>query len=212
MGERQSREILAISAVILAGGRGRRLGGDKAAVKLGGETLLERVVRLVSQLSDDVIAVARAGQRLQAALPSDSVRLLSDAEPHSGVLAGVATGLAAAHHDWCLVVACDMPFISLDLIGYMISLRRGYDAVVPRLEAGLEPLLSLYHKRCLPALWDALRAGERRVVSFFGPLRVRYVEAAEIGRFDPTGRSFYNINAPQELCQAREWLRGTSQG
>lgn len=206
MTECRSADISPISAVVLAGGRGTRLGGDKATIKLGGETLLHRAVRLASQLSNDVIVVARADQQLAVTLGVDGARILSDTEPYVGVLAGMGTGLAAARHDWCLVVACDMPFVSLEMLEHMLSLRQGYDAVVPRLEVGLEPLLSLYHKRCLPALWRALRAGDHRVVSFFGSLRIRYVEAGEIQRFDQTGRSFHNINSPEQLSQAREWL------
>lgn len=200
-----------VSAVVLAGGHGRRLGRDKASLELGGETLLQRMVRLVSRLSHDVIVVVRPHQQLhvdvQVGLAGDRIRTLSDAEPYVGVLAGIASGLAGARHDWCLVAACDMPFISLDLLQFMVTLRQGYDAVVPRLEVGLEPLLALYHRCCLPALWRALEAGKRRVVSFYGSLRVRYVEPAEIRRFDPTGHSFHNINVPEDLAQAREWLR-----
>jgi len=206
-----------LSAVVLAGGRGRRLGGDKATIELGGETLLQRAVRLVSHSSDDVMAVVRAQQRqrlqveAQVGQTCNGVRIVFDAQPYVGVLAGIASGLAAARHDWCLVVACDMPFINLDLLQHMTTLRQGYDAVVPRLEVGLEPLLSLYHKRCLPALWRTLDAGERRVVSFYQSLRVRYIGADEIRRFDPEGRSFHNINSPEDLARAREWLRITLQ-
>jgi len=209
-----SRQPSPISAVVLAGGRARRLGRDKATIKLGGETLVQRAVRLVSALSGDPMVVGRADQQSQLAQQIRGARILSDVEPFTGVLAGIASGLTAARHDWCLVVACDMPFVRPDLVRYMMSLREGYDAVVPRLEVGLEPLLSLYHKNCLPALWRALKLGERRVVSFYAPQRVRYVEAAEIRLIDPKGRSFHNINLPGDLAQAKEWLRagGASEG
>ena len=198
-----SGQIAPISAVVLAGGRGRRLGRDKATVELGSQTLLQRVIESVSQLSDDIIAVLRPGQHLQV----DGARLATDAEPFAGLLAGMAAGITSARYYWCLVVASDMPFLNTDLIWHMMSLRPGYDVVVPRVEAGVEPLHALYHKRCLPALWRALRAGERRVVSFYRPLKVRYLESVEIARFDPTGRSFFNINAPEDLAQAQEWVR-----
>ena len=205
-----------LSAVVLAGGCGTRLGRNKAAIELGRETLLQRVLRLVSWLSDDIMVVVRAHQQpeveLQVALAADGVRTLCDAEPYVGALAGIASGLTAARHDWCLVIACDMPFASLDLLQYMITLQQGYDAVVPRLEVGLEPLFSLYHKRCLPAVWRALEQGQRRVASFYPSLRLRYVEATEIRTFDPTGRSFHNINSPEDLAKAREWLGTTFEG
>jgi len=202
----RSRQSSPISAAVLAGGRATRLGRDKVTIELGGETLIQRAVRLVSALSDDVIVVGRTDQQSQLAQLIHGARILSDAEPFVGVLAGIASGLVAARHDWCLVVACDMPFVSLDLVRYMMSLKEGYDVVVPRLEEGLEPLLSLYHKNCLPALLCALKLGARRVVSFYAPQRVRYVEAAEVHRIDPMGRSFHNINVPEDLVRAQEWL------
>lgn len=193
------------SAVILAGGGSERLGRDKATVELAGKTLLEREVGLMRRLSDDVIVVLRPGQPPQAW----GARVVTDAEPYTGVMAAIAAGLAAARYDWSLVVACDMPFVSPYLVRHMMSLRRGYDAIVPRLEVGLEPLHALYHQRCLPALLSALARGEHRVVSFYGSLKIRFIAPSEIRPYDPEERSFFNINTPQELAQAEEWLRET---
>lgn len=191
-----------ISAIILAGGRGARLGGDKATLQLAGRTMLEHVGDLLATLSDDLIVVRRADQRLSL----DGARVVADVLPDAGVLAAITAGLQAAHHDWSLVVACDMPFLSPVLIGYMLSQRTGHDIVVPRLEVGYEPLHALYQQRCLPALWEALRAGQRRVIAFYQHLRVRDLTPAEVAVHDPQGRSFYNINTPEELMQARKWL------
>ena len=191
-----------ISAVILAGGRGGRLGRDKASVVLGGKTLLQRVQRLVCGLSDDVIVVVRPNQQLGVR----DARVVTDVRGHAGVMAAMAAGLVAARHEWSLVVACDMPFISLDMVTYMLSLRQTYDVVVPRLVVGFEPLHALYHKRCLAALWVALEEGRRRVVSFYETLRVRHVDPTEIALCDPEGRSFYNINTPRDLLQAEAWI------
>ncbi|OGO05329.1 MAG: hypothetical protein A2Y73_06265 [Chloroflexi bacterium RBG_13_56_8] len=202
----EEEDAISVSAAILAGGRSVRLGRDKASVQLAGETLLDRVVRMMSCLSDDVIVVVRPGQ---ARVVVDA-RILMDAAPHVGVMAAIATILAEAHYGWSFVAACDMPFISLGLVRYMISLTHGYDVVVPQLEVGLEPLHALYHKRCLPALRKALARGERRVISFYGELRVRYISLSEMRPYDPLGRSFFNINTAEDLNRAEEWIRSTS--
>jgi molybdenum cofactor guanylyltransferase len=195
-------EPASASVVILAGGRGERLGRDKAGVTLGGQTLLQRALGLFAPFSDDLIVVARADQRLEAW----GARVVHDEVPDGGVLAGMAAGLGAAQHAWCIVVACDMPFVNLRLFGYMLSLATGYDVVVPKLDVGLEPLHALYHMRCLPALRQALAEGRRRVVSFYESLHVRYILPSESAPFDPLGRSFYNINTPEELARAQGWL------
>lgn len=188
----------AISAIILAGGRGERLGGrDKATLALGGRTLVQRAADTLASLSDDVIVVRRADQSLMV----DGARVVTDLTPYQGVLAGIAAGLEAARHDWALTVACDMPFLNLTFIHHMIALASAPDlaAIVPQLQVGQEPLHALYHKRCLPSLRRALEACERRVRSFYAELPVHYVLESEIRTFDSEMLTFYNINTADEL-------------
>lgn len=192
------------SAVVLAGGRGKRLGGDKATVEIApGLTLLRRSLSLVEPLSTDIIVVRRPDQHLEA----PGARIVTDRPPFEGPLAGILAGLEAAREEWVLVVACDMPFLSIPLLRYLMTLRPGYDVVVPSLEVGMEPLHALYHRRAVPAIRAALEQGERRLISFYRALRVRAVTADELAPFDREGRTFFNINTPEDLQQARAWLR-----
>jgi len=194
---------LPVSVVILAGGRGERLGQDKATLDLGGISLLQRVLDAMAPLSDDLVVVLRRDQELAVMPPT---RIVRDQEPFAGVLAGLAAGLETTRHAWSLLVACDMPFVSHRLVRYMFSRRPGYDIVVPRTPEGLEPLHAFYHHRCLLPLRQALVEGQRRVISFYRSLRVRYVEGAEIEVHDPGGLSFFNVNTPEDLARARDWL------
>ncbi|NLD71878.1 MAG: molybdenum cofactor guanylyltransferase [Chloroflexi bacterium] len=193
-----------ISAVVLAGGRGERLGMDKADVVLGGKTLLLRSLSLLAPLTDDPVVVLRPGQSLHGGPPP--ARVVRDLAPYAGVLAGMAAGLQACRHDWAIVVACDMPFLNADLLAHMISLRDEHDIVVPRLTVGLEPLHALYHRRTLPAIRRAMDAGRRRLVSFYEGLDVRYVDEPTLLRLDPELRSLFNVNTPPDLALAEEWL------
>ncbi|MHB0856926.1 MAG: molybdenum cofactor guanylyltransferase [Anaerolineae bacterium] len=200
---------LDLSVVILAGGRGERLGGDKASVVLGERALLQRQIdAALSAGCDDVLIVLRADQRLSL----EGVRVTRDLDQYEGVLAGLAAGLASARHDWSLVVACDMPFVEKRLVCYMMSLREDWDVVIPRRPEGLEPLHALYHKRCLPPIIDSLRQGRRRAVSFLDQCRVRELAPEEADRIDPEGRSFFNVNTPADLAQARAWLLDSEAG
>jgi molybdopterin-guanine dinucleotide biosynthesis protein A len=193
-----------VSVVVLAGGRGQRLGADKATIEIApGETLLQRALALVAPLSDDLIVVQRADQHLDA----PGARVISDRPPFEGPLAGILAGIEAARQEWSLVVACDMPFLSRPLVRYLLALRPGHDVVVPRLEVGMEPLHALYHRRAAPAIQAALERGERRLISFYRALRVRAVTPDELAPFDRDGRAFFNVNAPEDLAQARAWLR-----
>lgn len=197
------------SAIILAGGRGERLAGqDKAALLLDSETLLERAHRRVAALADEVVIVLRPDQELAPPLvaATQGAIVVRDLPDHAGVLAAMCVGLEATRHEWSLLVACDMPFIQPSLVRYMWSLREGWDVVVPRLKVGLEPLHALYHRRCLSSIHDALAQERRRVISFYEPLRVRYVDEDEIARYDPRRLSFFNINTPEDLVRAQELL------
>jgi len=190
----------AISVAILAGGYGKRLGRDKAKLRLGEEISLQRVVRRLGPLSEDVIVVRRRDQ----AVDIGGVRVVADLEPFNGPLAGIAAGITSARHPWCFLAACDMPFIDLDLVLYMLTLRTGVDAVVPHPAPGHEPLHALYHRACLASVLDRLERGEKRLRGFYSELRVRFVTPHEIASIDPDQLSFLNINTPEDLRNARE--------
>jgi molybdopterin-guanine dinucleotide biosynthesis protein A len=192
-----------LSLAVLAGGRGERLGADKAALLLAGEPLLARVLRRLAPLSDDVSVVLRPGQALAA---PPGVRLATDLAPYGGALAALAAGIAAARHAWVAVVACDMPYAAPDPLRAMAALARGADAVVPRLAVGLEPLYALYHRRCLGAITAALARGERRLSAFHPDVRVRYVSPEEIGA---RPELWLNINTADDLAAAERLLSDT---
>jgi molybdopterin-guanine dinucleotide biosynthesis protein A len=197
--------VPAISAVVLAGGKSTRLGKDKSLLLLDGEPLLARVVRRLSALSDDLIVMTNDPARYEPlALPA---RLVSDERPGVGVLMGLYTGLKVASYSRALAVACDMPFLNLPLLRYMVPLADGYDVVVPQQNGFLEPLHAIYGKNCLPAMLRRLKQGRRQIISFFDDVRVRCVGQADIDRFDPLHLSFLNVNTPEDWRRAQALLK-----
>ena len=197
------RSDLALSGVVLAGGRSTRLGRDKALLELEGRPLITRTLDVLAQLTDDLIIVTS----LASHLFSQSARVVADRYVGAGVLAGVHAGLLAARGELALVVACDMPFLNLDLLRYIISLARDADVVVPRW-TDVEPLHAVYRPAtCLGPIEKALARNERRIVSFYDGLRVCYVERDEIAQFDPQGLSFFNVNGPEDWERARVLAR-----
>ena len=189
-----------LAGVILAGGKSRRMGRDKSLLMLQGETLVARTVRTLAQLSDDLILVTNTPDQFTGL----SVTLTGDVIPGGGALSGIHAGLVAARSEWALVVACDMPFLNLDLLRYMAGLTPGHAAVVPRWQGELETLHTLYSRQCLPAIEPILRRGGGRIIEFYERVNVRYVKPSEIARFDPQGLSFYNINSPEDWTRAQE--------
>lgn len=190
-----------ISSILLAGGKSSRMGKDKARLKLDGRLMiLQGIARKLLTISDEVI-VSTDGRRYDDL--NVGVKWVDDVYPGVGCLGGIYSGLKEASSDYALVVACDMPFLNLELLRYMISLPRDYDILAPRLGDKIEPLHAIYSKSCLQPTKRLLEAGHRKIVDLFGKVRVRYLSQEVIERYDPEHRSFFNINSPNELSEAR---------
>ncbi len=191
-----------LTAIVLAGGLSRRLGRTKALEHVGGELLIHRVLNRVSEVADEtVLVVANFEQAAALPLPRN-VRVVTDAYPDSGSLGGIYTGLEAANTGWGLTVACDMPFLNVDLLKRQAELRPGFDVVVPELDGRPEPTHALYSKACLDHIRPRLAAGEFKIAGFFEEVRVRTVTQAEVLEYDPDRLSFFNVNTQEDLDRA----------
>jgi molybdopterin-guanine dinucleotide biosynthesis protein A len=163
-------------------------------------------VSLVARLCRDVVVVLNDPQDW----PDLPARLITDIYPDGGALGGIYSGLLSAQHDYALAVACDMPFLSADLLCAMLARPRDYDVLVPRsLRPGttrnaldVESLHAIYAKACLEPMRMALEGGRRQIATFFPQVRVAYVEPEETTRYDPAGRSFMNVNTPEQMAEA----------
>jgi molybdopterin-guanine dinucleotide biosynthesis protein A len=198
---------LEISGIILAGGKGLRLGRDKALETINGRDLLHRVVSRLSFLESDIVIVATEKQRLSWFGDYPGVKIVTDIYPDKGPLGGIYTGLVTSDTRYNLVVACDMPFLSQPLLGYMVQLSANFDLVIPRWNGLVEPLHAVYSKDCLAAMESTLKQGILSVTKLLSLVRVRYVEAEEIERFDPKHLSFFNVNTEADLAMAKEIAR-----
>ena len=191
----------------MAGGVSRRLGKNKALERIGGRALIERVVdRLIPVTTEVMVVVARPKQAEPLPLPS-SVRVITDRYPGRGSLGGIFTGVDASAERWSLVVACDMPFLDLDLLRHLMAKSTNADAVIPRLNGQPEPLHALYSKACLGPMERMLRAGQLKIAPLFETVRVRYVDEGTIDRIDPRHLSFFNINTQAQLEEALRLVR-----
>lgn len=197
--------VQAISAVVLAGGESRRLGQDKCMLLVDGQPLLTRTLALLASLAGDLVVVSNDPHRTRD-VPF-AVRLVPDRTPGVGALMGLYSGLRAARHQRAVAVACDMPFLNLPLLRYMVDLSADYDVVLPRVGDMVEPLHAIYGKGCLGPMERQLALGRRRIISFFDDVRVRYVEEAEVDRYDPRHLSFLNVNTPDDWRRVQALLR-----
>jgi molybdopterin-guanine dinucleotide biosynthesis protein A len=184
-----------VSAIVLAGGQSRRMGRDKALIDYQGRPIIAHVVDTLRALSDDIAVVSNQSDLYG----SFGARSVPDYEPPCGPLGGIAVGLQAALHPLAVVVACDMPFLNVTLLRWLIDLAEGYDAVVPQTGDEFEPLHAVYRRECYSPIVRRIERSERRVISFFADVRLRPVPEPEWRVLDPAGRSLVNLNTPDDL-------------
>ena len=193
-----------LSCIVLAGGRGLRLGRNKALEMVDQQTLIQRTVSSLLFLNTEIIVVT-GPHNTELGLDSfRRVRMVIDAFPGRGPMVGIYTGLLNSRSEKNLVVACDMPFLNASLLSHMAVVSDGFDAVVPRLDKDVEPLHAVYGKNCLIQTKFLLDEGVYSVSELFKRVRVRYVDGTEIDKFDPEHLSFFNINNENDLDRAHK--------
>jgi molybdopterin-guanine dinucleotide biosynthesis protein A len=180
------------SAIVLAGGRSRRMGRDKASLAIDGVRLLERVAGALRPHVREVLVGAAAGQDVAL----DGARVVADRASGQGPLMGLASCLATSTSDRNLVAACDLPELPPALLERLLEEALDWEAVVPQGPDGsLEPLLAVYRRRLLPDIERLLAAGERRIRPLFARRQVRYLPLAELGL-----GALANLNTPEDLA------------
>ncbi len=189
-----------LTGLVLAGGASRRMGRNKGFLELDGRALIEIVLERTMEVCAEVLIVAGEASPYVGL----GARVVEDRFPGVGVLGGLHAGLRAASHDLSLAVGCDMPFVEPDLLVAFAGWASGFDVALLRHGRYTEPLHAAYRRTCLPAIERAITHGERRVISFFSDVRVRYVTPLEVKAIDPHLNSFRNVNTPREWKTIRD--------
>lgn len=197
-----------ISSVILAGGKSLRLGHDKITEKVGNVTLLEKVISRIDSLSKDIVIVTAEERSFKEFADNNKVKTVADIFPGRGSLGGIYTGLKKSETFYNLVIAADMPFLNGELLAYMTEVAEGFDFVIPKIGTFFEPLHAIYSKNCIAPIETMIKKNRRVIIELFDFVKVRYVEAEEIERFDPEHLSFFNINTVEDLELARKIADG----
>lgn len=194
-------------AGILSGGRGSRIGNrDKAQLIYGDETFLQRKVRLLSPYFSEIIISAPSSPSVSACdcdisalgASQKSLQVVRDEVEGIGPLMGLAALLKKSSKELICITTVDAPFIIPELMCYLISKIGDADAHVPRWNGFPEPLFAVYRSSCLPAVQKSIAAHQRRIISFYKHITVKYTPEQIVRRFDPKGRSFININTMED--------------
>jgi molybdenum cofactor guanylyltransferase len=199
---------MAYSAIILAGGKGKRMGyREKALLEFNGKPLITCVIKSLEKVVDDIIISVRdkaQEELLITVLPGYTY--ISDDYENTGPLSGILSSLTACRDEFCFIAACDMPFINENVVDLLFKKSEDHDAAIVRREDGyLEPLHAVY--KCKPMVFETKKAimnGNKKILAPIHRMKVNYVEIEEIRKIDPDLKTFININTLEDLnrnCQ-----------
>ena len=191
-----------MTGIILAGGTSKRIGEDKAFLRIGAKYCIEHVIQKLKAVFNPVLIVTP--------YPSSyhhlGVRVVQDTLGGKGPLGGIFTGLLAADDRYSFVCGCDMPFLNTILLRAMGDMLRDYDILVPFVGGFLEPLHSIYSKNCLEAIKNHFDRADFKIKSFFSEVRCIYVSEYQVRKHDPDLLSFFNLNTSRMLPRAQGLL------
>jgi molybdopterin-guanine dinucleotide biosynthesis protein A len=188
-----------LTGIVLAGGRSRRMGVDKALLDVGGRPIIGRVLDALVVSCAHVLVVAKD----PSAYAGLGARVVLDPVPDHAPLVGLCAGLLAAPTAWVFAAACDLPFLAPAAVRALAARAAGWDAVVPRVGGRWHPLHAVYARGVAETLGRQAAAGERSVWRALASLRVREVGADELAGADPTLRTLCNVNTPAAYRAAR---------
>lgn len=191
------KEEVTIGAVILTGGRGRRLGYPKELLSLNGRRVIERILEVLRLFFSEIHVVSNSAISFDQV---GEIKVFPDLIPDCGPLGGIYTGLKMSSRDQVFFVGCDMPFLRPGLIAEEIKIARlnRYDCIIPSGPSGIEPLHAIYSRSVLSGLEEVLRKKKLSINKFSSRFNSFYlkVDSGDLS-------SFFNINTMEDLNEAR---------
>jgi molybdopterin-guanine dinucleotide biosynthesis protein A len=200
------------SAVVLAGGFSRRFGRDKGLVVLEGKPLVIHVIDCIFKVVEEVLVVVSSeDQRANfEVILGEKAVLVIDRKKSQSPLVGAMTGFETAQGEYSLLLPCDTPLVSSQIVQFLFDMCTNRSAAIPRWPGGyIEPLQAVYHtKSALTSAKKALELGNMNMRSMIDNLtRVRYVSTIVLEQMDPKLLTFLNVNTPKDLTRVKSFLK-----
>ena len=201
-----ARETKRVAAAILAGGLARRMAGaNKGVLRVGEQRILDRQVALLREVADPVFIVSSRPDT-SGAVTGGILTIVPDALPGTGPLGGIYTAITSSPRTRTLVVACDMPFLTLPLLRLLAGDSTA-DLVIPRSPRGYEPLCATWSAACAEPIRRRIERGELKAALVVEELRVEELGPEVLAACDPHGLLFMNVNTPHDYQRAQELSR-----
>lgn len=183
-----------ITGIILAGGKSSRMGQDKGLMLFNGQSFIDHTVQIVKEVCDNVIIIAN-----QKGYERLSIPVYADIIKDKGPAAGIYTGLHYSKTQYNLVVGCDMPFLSSEFLGYLLSqIDEKADAIVPEYDNRSQPLCAVYSKSCLSQFEQSIQNGQLKMKEIITQLNAKHVVIDKTKEFY-SSNLFTNVNTQDDL-------------
>lgn len=194
-------------SAVIAGGTGSRFGKKpKGLERVGGERMLDRVVQALKAASGEAPLLVANASDAKSWRPDLTV--MKDVMPNCGSLGGIYTAMTAAAGP-VLVMAWDMPFVTVELLQALVAGTNGNDVFLPEGggRSGLEPLCGVYGPGAVGAIKTQLENEDFQATAFHGRVKVGRLGAADVARFGTPDVLFFNVNTASDLTKAEELWR-----
>ena len=186
------------------------MGCEKGLLEFGGVPLIVRTIRLVRPFVSLVTVIgpperyANLGLRTIPDLDYGNTQIEGRS---NGPLIGIATALSSARRPWSLILACDLPYLTSEWLGWLLDRAAAsrMQAVIPRTRRGLEPLAAVYRRECLKSITKSIRCGVQKVTEALNNVEVEAIDEKEWVTLDPKLLVLKNMNTPANYEEARQW-------
>jgi len=210
---------MTVFGYVQAGGGSTRFGVDKALVELEGKSMLDRTCALLAPVCKTVRIIAPTEKYPQAPVP-----VVTDKWPGEGPLGGILTalyhaddmsralsqapGMAEEARSHCLILSCDLPFMTRNWLAFLAerAIRSKAEVIVPNSQNGLEPLCACWRTDAASDIRRTFERGVRKVTEAMKRLKMEVLDESVWKRFDSDGRLFWNMNTPEDYEEARRVL------
>jgi len=182
-----------MTGIILAGGKSSRMGEDKGLMMLSGKPMVSYVIDTVRSITNDIIIVTSSDKYID-----NGCTIVKDLYEEKGPLAGIYTGLVNSKSHSNIVLSCDTPFVSAQLLNYLLKQQNGFDVIVAAHRGNSEQLVGIYTKDCLPIFKDQIESDQLKIKTAIKMLNYQEIEIdKDLDFYKP--ELFFNINTQEDF-------------
>ncbi|MCP3677239.1 MAG: molybdenum cofactor guanylyltransferase [Deltaproteobacteria bacterium] len=196
-----------MTGAILVGGKSRRMGFNKAFIKVNGRTIIEGAIETLRHTFSHLIVVASSDNILE--YEHLNITVFADVYAGAGSLGGIYTALFHSPSPYCFVAACDMPLLDSGIINRMVNEAKGHDAVIPSINGRFHPLHAIYSRRCMTPMEEMIRGGDLTIGNLYQRINVKGLDE-EFFHDSPALPFLTNLNTTDQLKELSEPPQATS--